>query len=285
MSYRSEDPPQTATYNLVPSADGTVVTARHSPWQIPGTEFFQVGLDAFYLRYLNDVMLSMKRHIESQPPSTVPTVFLSYRRSAAGYVAGRLVESLTQEFGPNSVFQDRLSIDAGQDAQERVELEIERCVASIVLIHPGWIDELEARERDGVRDWVREEVQRALGLGKPVMPVFLSDVKEDEIRGRLPSDLSKLNDFQWQRLGRDPEFPGDIDRIVRSVWASVRLEEPRFETARGKPVPDWDGGGLTGLSDVLARVSSFYGAAFGSIFDRIAMGGPGSEVPGDRAER
>lgn len=269
ISFRSDEPPQSATYVLQPSESGTVITATHSPWQIPGAELYQVWLDAFYLRYLNDVMTSLKRHIEGQPPSNDPIVFLSYRRSAAGYVAGRLIEALNQEFGPQAVFQDSRSIDAGEHAQQRIMASIEKCVASIVLVDNSWVDELRRREQGGDADWVREEVRTAISLNKPLIPVALAGVTHLPPEG-IPDDMRDLLDRQWQTLRVDPEFGVDVQRIVDSIWKLVKEQPPRarIQTSLSDemeaPEEFLQDPGLTG---VLSRLLNFYSKALGNIFD------------------
>lgn len=46
-------------------------------------------------------------------------VFLSYRRlRTAEYIAGRIVEVVSKEFGDGAIFRDLATISAGQDADQ-----------------------------------------------------------------------------------------------------------------------------------------------------------------------
>jgi hypothetical protein len=72
-------------------------------------------------------------------------VFLSYRRESASYVAGRIAETISREFGPASLFQDIVTIGAGEDADKAIDASLEDCTAMIVLIDADWLGGFEKR--------------------------------------------------------------------------------------------------------------------------------------------
>ena len=119
ITFRSEEPPQVATYMVEPTLSGTILTARHSPWPILGMSLLQGPVNIFAADYLNQALSNVKQTLEARPPTSRPVVFLSYRRlRTAEYIAGRVVEVVSKEFGDGAIFRDLATISGGQDADQ-----------------------------------------------------------------------------------------------------------------------------------------------------------------------
>jgi hypothetical protein len=56
ITFRSEEPPQVATYMVEPTLSGTILTARHSPWPILGMSLLQGPVNIFAADYLNQAL-------------------------------------------------------------------------------------------------------------------------------------------------------------------------------------------------------------------------------------
>jgi pSer/pThr/pTyr-binding forkhead associated (FHA) protein len=91
-------------------------------------------------------------------------VFVSYRRSDAKHVTGRIADQLCSEFGDDQIFLDVDSIPFGVDFRTFINQRLEKCRVVLVVIGPSWASC--ANER-GIRlqqpnDHVRLEVEAAL---------------------------------------------------------------------------------------------------------------------------
>lgn len=226
ITYRSVVPPQIATYSLQPSSAGTLLTASHNPWTVPGTDFLRPALDAAMLAYLQQCLSNLKMLVEGRPASHAPVVFLSYRRDGDSYVVGRVVERLAHEFGDRSVFRDISSISVGGAWRNAIDDAVTGCAATIIMVNQDWREVLDRRETTGEGDVLREEVVAALSSGNAVLPVALRGVDVERQVKDLPADLSGLAGLQWQPLRDDPDFESDMERIVESVWTAIRLRGP-----------------------------------------------------------
>ena len=74
-----------------------------------------------------------------------PSVFISYRRADTGGHAGRLFDRLSRWFDAGEVFFDVDTFDAGDVFPERIERAIRAAKVVLVVIGPGWLEELNTR--------------------------------------------------------------------------------------------------------------------------------------------
>lgn len=148
-------------------------------------------------------------------------VFISYRRSDAGPEAGRLADSLKLALRKSSVFRDVGGIDAGDRFAQVLEHELRRATHVIVLIGPGWLDELNRRLSLPDVDFVRVEVATSLAAGKVVIPVMLRDAELPSEKD-LPQDLSELPRPQVNLL-RDDAWQHDVQRLLDSIGRPYRF--------------------------------------------------------------
>src|SRR6187551_3797066 len=104
------------------------------------------------------------------------TVFISYRRADSSADAGRLYDALRRRFGRENLFMDVDSLRPGEDWVEAVEAAVTRSDVLLAIIGPLWA---QARDADGEfrlqkdLDRVRLEIEAALRLHKPVIPVLV----------------------------------------------------------------------------------------------------------------
>lgn len=135
-------------------------------------------------------------------------IFISYRRSDSSGHAGRLYDYLKDYFGPERIFFDVDTIQAGSNFEQKITTELENSDAALVLIGNQWLDlkDKEGNRRlDNLQDYVRFEVETALGKDIPVIPILLQGVQMPSAT-MLPEtlyDLSRrnairLNDDHWK---------------------------------------------------------------------------------------
>ena len=141
-------------------------------------------------------------------------IFISYRRADAAGDAGRLADHLSRRFGANRVFLDIDTIAPGTDFVEVLQASIRQTAAMLVVIGPQWASlraEDGTRRLDSPNDFVRLEVEAALGRSIPVVPVLVQGAtllrKED-----LPASLEPLVTRQTAVLDH-AEFHADVERL------------------------------------------------------------------------
>lgn len=206
-------------------------------------------------------------------------VFISYRRGDASAWAGRLRDGLTARLDEDDVYQDVVTVDAGEDFALSIDSALERCDVVLAVIGPQWLSIVGTdgdRRLDDPDDYVRIELGRALALNKRVIPVLVGGATMPAA-DRLPDDLTQLglrqaitlDDATWQRDVHDlvnrllgpPRsrwlVPVALGAVVAAVavgvvaWAltsdrrdgSVGVEEQDLYTfvqqSCGTPTPEW----------------------------------------------
>jgi hypothetical protein len=138
---------------------------------------------------------------------------VSYRRADSVGTVGRLFDRLSEHFGPEQVFGDIDSIEAGESFHETIRDALGLATVVLIVIGPRW---LEARREDGTRriddptDYVRREIEMALASGAAVVPLRVEGAALPSAES-LPRSIGALalrNDWelsnrQWDRDTRD----------------------------------------------------------------------------------
>jgi len=100
-------------------------------------------------------------------------IFVSYRRADTAAYAGRLADRLRSRFG-DDIFLDVESINAGANFQDVIRDTLSRCGAMALLIGKKWIEREETAHPFGdTRDVITQEIQTALDLQLPIIPVVV----------------------------------------------------------------------------------------------------------------
>ena len=166
------------------------------------------------IRYWDQVTTSPMPRAE--PPSRV---FVSYRRDDEPHATRRIVEALAKQFGPDSVFQDIDSIPLGANFRKHITQALENSAALLAVIGRHWID---ARDDEGLRrlehpeDPLRIEIETALRLKLPVIPVFVLPAKAPR-RQDLPQSLRDLPDLNGVTIRVEPHFAADVGRLIAGI--------------------------------------------------------------------
>src|ERR1700691_5538155 len=110
----------------------------------------------------------------------MPKIFISYRRHDSAEVTKRLQGRLENEFDPGSVFYDIDSIPKGVDFRKRLSGAVEQSDVLLAVIGGSWLNatyregpKVGQRRLDNPDDYVRIEIESALSLGVPVIPVLV----------------------------------------------------------------------------------------------------------------
>ncbi len=144
-------------------------------------------------------------------------IFLSYRREDGAAEAWLLQAKLSDQLGEAAVFLDTSSIVPGTVWPDRLQQALDGASAVIVVIGPNWIsasDEWSRRRIDLDGDWVRLEIERALGSDKPVLPVLVRGAAMPPADS-LPLSIATL----VQRQAVELRNAHDIEIIVSHLKA------------------------------------------------------------------
>jgi hypothetical protein len=102
------------------------------------------------------------------------SIVISYRREDSAGYAGRIFDRLQVAFGgKHEVFMDIDTLQYGDDFVETIEQIVSSCQVVIAVIGKQWLALLDERERSGLEDYVRLEIQTALDRKIRVIPALI----------------------------------------------------------------------------------------------------------------
>jgi hypothetical protein len=163
------------------------------------------------------------------PPSN--SIFISYRRSDSNDVTGRIYDRLVEHFGRNVVFKDVDSIPFGVDFRNHLREGVGCCQIVVAVIGATWLSVSDAegkRRLDHPDDWVRAEIETALGRNIPVVPLLVGGSRLPNV-DELPGDLKNLAYRNAAQARPDPDFHGDMNRLIKRLEEIVGSPEPSIE--------------------------------------------------------
>jgi len=171
----------------------------------------------------------------------VKRVFISYRRNDTAPMARLLYDRFCRLLGKDNVFLDLGAIDAGENFEEKIGVDIAKAGAILVLIGKRWLEPGADGEKprlwdDG--DHVRGEVRAAL-QGKALTLPLLVDGASMPAPELLPSDISEISKRNAPPL-RSDSFDTDADHIARKALGlaagALLWEEPPLSRKIGSAV-------------------------------------------------
>ncbi len=152
-----------------------------------------------------------------------PNILISYRPDDCRETARRISARLVARFGRNAVFQDLERTASGVPYPQFLRDTLRRTGAMLVLIGPTWVT---AEDRDGrplladTKDLVRMEVETALRLGVPLVPIAAPNT-EFPTAEELPTALADLAQRGGWAIRSDPDFEHDLDHVVARLEAML----------------------------------------------------------------
>ena len=137
-------------------------------------------------------------------------IFISYSRRDQEFVS-RLASDLHEQVA--FVWFDRSTIQPGQKWHDEIMEGIQECKAFIVVLSPNAVES----------QYVREEVRRALELGKPIFPVIYHPAQWTGVFESLVRDIQTLD----LRSGSYTDnFQKLVDGLVETGVGNVTRERP-----------------------------------------------------------
>lgn len=168
-------------------------------------------------------MENYARRGEEEARKIKGAVFISYRRTDTADAAGRLYDRLRHEFGHDAIFMDVETIPLGIDFRVHITDKLSQCRACLVMIGDEWTTccgEDGRRRLDNESDPVRTEVETALRVGKPVIPLLIGAARMPKPE-ELPSTIAQLHFNNGVQIRPNPDFDSDVERLVTRLRAYV----------------------------------------------------------------
>jgi hypothetical protein len=175
-----------------PAAGRTIFTVSHSLWSLQGIMFgyWMSPAQAFLRDLIHRSHQALKQRLEGRETEAMPKIFLSYRRSDAHFVGGRIFDSLVGEFGAGTVFRDTDSLLAGRSWKDDILKTVRDCQVVVVHIGENWENLL--IDRANSDDFFREEIESALAGKARIIPVITTSTKDSDVHGRMLNIEKKL---------------------------------------------------------------------------------------------
>jgi hypothetical protein len=144
-------------------------------------------------------------------------IFISYRRSDTPVHASRLFEWLSDRYGPEQVFRDVDVLRPGLDFSEAIDRAVGESDVLLAVIGREWlVDDQGHRRLDDAQDYVRREIETALGRRTSVVPVLVEGARmpaEEE----LPPSLARLSRLQAAELSDDARWKFDKEVLLERL--------------------------------------------------------------------
>ncbi|MBY0562981.1 MAG: 4a-hydroxytetrahydrobiopterin dehydratase [Hyphomonadaceae bacterium] len=177
--------------------------------------------------------------VPALPPKAAAAggVFISYRRSSA-LITDHVHEKVTTRLAGAPVFLDRNDIEPGAAFPARLRDAVSSASIVLVIIGRDWIsaqDERTFRRRlDMPNDWVRQEVEAALGGDALVIPVLVEGIPMPTAE-QLPDSIVALSEKNAITLSRD-HFNEDVNKLID--FLAARLPRRANDGENGVKFPE-----------------------------------------------
>jgi hypothetical protein len=158
------------------------------------------------------------RPVTSTPTPIERFMFVCYRRADTQTTATRLYKQLARVYGPAQVFRDLDNVPLGVNFARHITQKLHKCTAVLVMIGPGWIsitDSAGRRRLDDPGDHVRLEIQTALALQLPLIPIVVDKASMPR-EAELPPDIRDLAFYNGMQLSSRAMKPG-VERLIKEL--------------------------------------------------------------------
>ena len=120
-------------------------------------------------------------------------------------------------------------IQPGENFAQKIEQVLAQCSTVLVVIGPGWREQLDLRAAHTEQDYVVHEIAAALSAKKTVVPVLVGGAPVSCL-DTLPAALADLSFHQAVEL-RDSSFNDDCDRVLKGLKQSGAIPLALKKTA------------------------------------------------------
>jgi hypothetical protein len=145
-------------------------------------------------------------------------IILSYRRSDARAMAGRIRDKLASRYGERSVYMDVDNIPFGTDFRKHFNAALDEGDIVVAIIGPGWLGAgqgAQPRILDET-DPVRVEIETALRRGIAIVPILIDGATMPK-PAQLPDSLGNISFLNAAEVDDGRDFHQHMDRVIRSM--------------------------------------------------------------------
>jgi TIR domain len=148
----------------------------------------------------------------------MPMIVISYRRSDSADIAGRIFDRLSAHYGEHSVFMDIDNVPFGTDFRTHIQETLYKTDVVLAIVGPNWL----GRRVDGAtrmqedRDPVRVEIETALKLQTPIIPVLVAGAKMPS-SDELPKELGNFVYLNAPEVASGRDFRAHMDRVIAAI--------------------------------------------------------------------
>jgi hypothetical protein len=159
-------------------------------------------------------------------------VVISYRRDDSQAIAGRIREHIERRYGPRFVYIDVRNIPIGVAHKQHFRNALRRADLMMVIIGRRWLGVKDDGQRriDEEDDFVRSEVEAALDLTVPIIPVLVDGGLMPEVK-QLPESLAELPALNAAVVDSGRDFDHHMERLFEEL-------DKRIGSSEFKPEPD-----------------------------------------------
>jgi hypothetical protein len=143
-------------------------------------------------------------------------VFISYRRTDTRAIAYRIHQSLCDRFGKGNVFIDG-RIEIGNRFTQVLKEHLEKSHVVLAIVGENWL----GKSSDGkvrlneATDFVRYEIETAMELAIPIVPVLIDGAKMPD--DNLVFPLNTFKTLQAVKVDAGPQYEEDIKKLIDSL--------------------------------------------------------------------
>jgi hypothetical protein len=169
-------------------------------------------------------------------------IVLSYRRDDSKTITNWLYEKLVDRYGKDSVFRDIDSIQPTENFKKRIGRALKDCDFVVAVIGPGWHGPVaDGQSRiNSTNDWVRVEIETALQLDIPLLPVLVEEAEMPDPEG-LPASLREITEINALPIASGGQrFYDDLNRLFATIESVTRVAAaplPRQPKPEPQPQP------------------------------------------------
>jgi len=152
-------------------------------------------------------------------------LFISYRRTDDPGGVGRLFDRLKDHYGGDNVFIDvDGDIQVGLDFRVQLETRVQQADVVLAIMGPRWLSAIQEKAEDP-SDYLRLELEAALKLGIPVVPVLMGTDVGVPSADALPPSISQLSYLHGVTIDLGTDFHAHVTRLIEKLDRHQVVEE------------------------------------------------------------
>ncbi len=145
-------------------------------------------------------------------------ITISYRREDSEAITGRIFDRLSTIYGRDALFRDIDSIPPGIDFRDHIANALHSSDIVVIIIGPRWLGRAQGGHSriDAETDFVRIEVETALKLGIPAIPVLIGTTRMPRPE-QLPETLRELAFRNAVKIDTGQDFDLHMGQFIRDL--------------------------------------------------------------------